>query len=320
MSNTVDHIEAIGGGGGGSSTFDITETAHGFAVLDVVYESGTGWAKSQANAEGTAEVFGVVSEVVGANSFKAVSNGLITANAHGLGADGAPLYLSEATAGLLTTSEPGTGISKPVAYVVDANNILVIIQRGADVDGSSTNWVFPETTFTADGSGQFYDHSHIIGSESSIVVIAGGVVQSTTAYTVGNDGNGARKRVTLGFVPANGVKVVIRSLGIPYNTPVATGEEPWTDASPTTNAVAGGFYLIDAGDTINLPTSPSDNDIVYIGQLQGDLNTTPATIDGGTKNISDNINPDATTWLADANFAGRIAFVFKTAIDKWKVL
>jgi hypothetical protein len=306
-------------GSGASVSVDVTQNSHGLSIGDVVYNNGTNYLKAQADDAATSEVMGWVSAVSDVNNFTLQSAGPLELTSHGYGTIGDALFLSEATAGLATVTEPGTGVSKPVGYILDTNNILVLIQRGADVDGSSTSWVFPETTHTGDDSTTAFDHSHIIGSESSIVVIVGGVIQSTTAYTVGNDGGAERKRVTLGFTPSTGTKIVIRSLGIPYNTPIATGDEPWQVVNSAHNAVDGQYLAVNPSSAfaITLPTTPSDNTKVVIGQGGGNLSTNNVTVNGGTKNIRTNVEADSTTDVLNTNFSGRVTYVFKTALDVW---
>jgi hypothetical protein len=318
MGSTVDHILETGGGGG-SSTVSRTQASHGFVVGDVIFNNGTAFEKAQADLDSSSEVLGIVSAAPDANNFTFSINGPITISSHGLGVNGDALFLSESTAGLLTTTEPASGVSKPIGYIIDSNTIVVLIQRGADVDGSSTSWVFPETTHTGDDSTTAFDHSHIIGSESSIVVIVGGVIQSTTAYTVGNDEGAERKRVTLGFTPSTGTKIVIRSLGIPYNTPIATGDEPWQVVNSAHNAVDGQYLAVNPSSAfaITLPTTPSDNTKVVIGQGGGNLSTNNVTVNGGTKNIRTNVEADSTTDVLNTNFSGRVTYVFKTALDVW---
>ncbi len=97
------------------------------------------------------------------------------------------------------------------------------------------------------------------------------------------------------------------------------GTDSWTIISGTTTAVAGGNYFISPSDTLNLPTNPSNNDSVVISQGSGDLSATSATVYGGTKNISDNINTNATNWSVDDNFTGRFTFVYNSTLAVWKV-
>ncbi len=104
-------------GPGGGSTFEIAQTAHGFAVGDVVRRSTAGggtYVKAQADTEANAEVVGMASAVADANNFSLITNGLVT-GLSGL-TDAAIYYLSPATAGAVTATETTTvgQVSKPV--------------------------------------------------------------------------------------------------------------------------------------------------------------------------------------------------------------
>jgi hypothetical protein len=108
-------------------------------------------------------------------------------------------------------------------------------------------------------------------------------------------------------------------------TKIASGTIPssefvpqWVTASSPQTAVNGGFYLIAAGDTITLPASPSLGNTVTLKQNTGDLTSSAVTIDGGTKNISDNgFTTEATTYSLDINFIGNIELVYNGT--KWKL-
>ena len=93
----------------------------------------------------------------------------------------------------------------------------------------------------------------------------------------------------------------------------------WVITGATTNAVAGGYYLIGAGDLLNLPPTPLNNDTVTVAQGDGDLGVSSATVDGGAENISDNVTPLSTTDVLDTNFAGRIVYIFNSTLNQWKV-
>jgi hypothetical protein len=109
----------------------IIQADHGFAAKDCIrYDSGTtAWIKAQADTAENAESLGVVQSVDGA-SFVYVSFGSIT----GLSTltPGALYYLSAATAGLLTVTEPdpATYISKPVLFAFSATEGFVLSMRG----------------------------------------------------------------------------------------------------------------------------------------------------------------------------------------------
>ena len=65
------------GGSGEKVSWSVTQTSHGLAVGDVIYNNGTNYVKAQANATGTLGLF-VVSAVADANTFTATFSGKIT--------------------------------------------------------------------------------------------------------------------------------------------------------------------------------------------------------------------------------------------------
>lgn len=98
-------------------------SAHGLSAGNAVYrvDSST-WAKAQANSEATVAMGVVVS--VPTSTLAHISVGpTASVQAHGLGAGGTKLYLSQVTAGLLTATAPTSGISQLVATVLDANRL-----------------------------------------------------------------------------------------------------------------------------------------------------------------------------------------------------
>jgi len=103
-----------------------SQAAHGFAVKDLVYYGASGWAKAQADSASTLAA-GVVLAVPDASSFRVayLANQEVTLASHSLGSAGTLLYLSEATAGLITSSQPSTGFVQRVARVKDANTLIL---------------------------------------------------------------------------------------------------------------------------------------------------------------------------------------------------
>lgn len=114
----------------------ITQASHGFAAGDVLYLNGTTYTKAKADAEATAEVVGMVSSVIGANDFVISNSGLIS-GLTGLTA-GTPYYLSAATAGALTATEPTTvgHISKPVFIANSTTSGFFFNMRGVVIGAS----------------------------------------------------------------------------------------------------------------------------------------------------------------------------------------
>lgn len=129
-----------GGGGGSGETLvkDFSQTAHGFAVGDIVRHNGTNFVKAQADSDANSEVYGIVSAVADANNFSLTMNGYIS----GLSSltAGAAYFLSPTTAGAYTATEPSTAgqVSKPVFVAISTTESLVIHSRGSLIGGGSS--------------------------------------------------------------------------------------------------------------------------------------------------------------------------------------
>jgi hypothetical protein len=115
----------------------VTQNSHGFSVGDVVYYNGSSWAEARADVDSTSEVLGVVSVVPDANTFVVTQLGYIS-GLSGLSA-GTTYYLSAATAGALTATEPSAAgqVSKPVLVAVSTTEGYVIHSRGAVIASQS---------------------------------------------------------------------------------------------------------------------------------------------------------------------------------------
>jgi len=132
----------VGAGGAGSSKA-INQSTHGFAVGDVIRyanQSGeSGYVKSQADTAENADVIGVVTEVEDSNNFTVGYSGFITLAGKSFSA-GSVYFLSDATAGLLTTTEPTDigSVSKPVFIAVSATTGYFFNWRGSVIAGGSS--------------------------------------------------------------------------------------------------------------------------------------------------------------------------------------
>jgi hypothetical protein len=121
-----------GSSASGDSCRETIVVTHAFTAGDIVYrKSDSTWAKAKADAEVTAEVVGIVESVSTTVSFVVVYTGKITI----VGAswtDGAVYFLSDATAGLLTATEPSTvgRVSRPVMVATGATTGIVMQHRG----------------------------------------------------------------------------------------------------------------------------------------------------------------------------------------------
>lgn len=105
------------------STKSITEASHGLSAGEAASFDGSNWVK--ADADNSLPCHAIVASVTDANTFVAATDGFHTLTSHGftLGQN----FLS-ATAGAVTTTEPGPGnIIQRVLVAVDANTVLVRI-------------------------------------------------------------------------------------------------------------------------------------------------------------------------------------------------
>lgn len=103
----------------------VTQAAHGLAVGDWIKAAAGTYGKAQANAEANLCWPGVVVQVVDTGQFRFAYVGKANLPAHGYGTAGTKLYLSQATAGAVVTSEPSTGWVQQVGKVIDANHVDV---------------------------------------------------------------------------------------------------------------------------------------------------------------------------------------------------
>jgi len=117
----------------------ITQASHGFAVGDVIYYTGSAYAKAKADAVATSEVLGMVSSIDG-NDFILTLGGEIT-GLTSLSA-GVVYYLSGDTAGSITALEPTTEgyISKPIFITTSTTSGFFFNMRGAEITDTSTSY------------------------------------------------------------------------------------------------------------------------------------------------------------------------------------
>ncbi|MCW1908620.1 MAG: hypothetical protein KIH63_004735 [Candidatus Saccharibacteria bacterium] len=147
---------------GAATSFNVSQTAHGFAVGDVVYLNSSTYTKAKADAASTAESVGVISVIVDANTFTLVTNGQIT-TLSGLTA-GTVYFLSDSTAGAYTATEPTTigNISKPLFVAYSTTGAIVNNYRGKVIPSTPTvfSWVnvASSSVTVADQTGYIIDN------------------------------------------------------------------------------------------------------------------------------------------------------------------
>ena len=119
---SLTFADASGGGSGESVSWSVTQTSHGLAVGDVIYNNGTNYVKAQANATGTLGLF-VVSAVADANTFTATFSGKITLSSL---TAGEYYFVSNSTAGAYVATEPTSGYSNPILFALSTTEAVVL--------------------------------------------------------------------------------------------------------------------------------------------------------------------------------------------------
>lgn len=130
---------AWAGIGGGGTTDKVSQASHGFSVGHALYLNGLVYTKAIATAANTAEVVGVVSRVIDANTFEMTLSGEIT-GLSGLTA-GEVYFLDVDTLnpGKLTIVEPTTVgyVSIPVGVASTTTSLYVAPKRGVVVGAAN---------------------------------------------------------------------------------------------------------------------------------------------------------------------------------------
>lgn len=132
----------------------VTQTSHGFTAPDSVYVNASGtFLKAQANMVSTGQAAGVVGQVIDANKFVLVINGLVTASTGawdtrtgGSGGltTGTVYYLADAIAGGYTTTPPSNvnNTVQALLLALSSATALVMQQPAATV---GANAITPES-------------------------------------------------------------------------------------------------------------------------------------------------------------------------------
>ena len=107
----------------------MTQSSHGLAVGDVIYNNGTNYVKAQTNATDTLGLF-VVSAVADANTFTATFSGKITLSSL---TAGQYYFVSTTTAGTYVTTEPTSGYSNPILFALSTTEAVVLPYRPQDL-------------------------------------------------------------------------------------------------------------------------------------------------------------------------------------------
>lgn len=149
------------GGGGGSGTTltsaSITQTAHGFAIGDVIYQTATVnvYALASSTSSTTSEWVGVVQTIPTANTFTYSTAGLVNIPTTSAGNIGSVAFLSTigTTGNTVTFTEPTgvSNVSKPVYVVVSTTTALLENFRATPVAGTTAVVQYGENNTITDG-------------------------------------------------------------------------------------------------------------------------------------------------------------------------
>lgn len=105
----------------------------GLAVGDLIGPSASGWVKAQA-LSGSTQATRIVTRKWSALQYDATGTGSVaTVTAHGFGAAGTDVYLSQSTAGATETPKPSTGYAQRVAVVVGTDELELVFSETEDL-------------------------------------------------------------------------------------------------------------------------------------------------------------------------------------------
>ena len=245
---------AIAGGGGG--TIDkVLQASHGFALGNTLYLVGTTYTKAIATSSAAAEVVGVVSKIVDANNFELTLSGEVT-GLTGLTA-GEVYFLSAATAGLLTVTEPSTigQVSVPVGIASSTTSLYVAPKRGVVIGGTNAranvSLTSGATTSVQNLAG--YDAGELTGW---VFISSAAPVRFYVSAKFAKSGAGGDYNLsyqTTGDVPPVGFSLQISTSGLLSCTlPASSGSTSVINYALNAPAIGASFPLtVDAGTILS---------------------------------------------------------------------
>jgi hypothetical protein len=156
-------LQQSGGTGRGNALAEnISQVAHGFALMDVIGHNGTNYVKVTA-VNGQPEAIGVVSKIVSANIFEITYQGVVKGLTGATPSFSATTtyYQSPTIPGKLTSIEPTTigQISKPLLVTITTNIGIIFNWRGAYIASgfTSTGSTVASTTLGVPTDGTYSD-------------------------------------------------------------------------------------------------------------------------------------------------------------------
>lgn len=225
----------------------VTQTLHGFSIGDVLrWDSGTSsYIKAKADNGANAEVAGIVAFIDDVNTFKLANCGRIS-GLSGL-VSGSLYYLSDVTAGLLTTSEPVIvgRVSKPLLVAISATEGYFFNYRGMVLQNASAGADLSFVTAVSEGS---VANERVLtqgtgvtvtdgGAGTTITVAIGQAVSTSSAVTFAtvDTGHGANELYAMDQDVTTGSAVTFTTVntGQGANELYAMDQDVQTSDSPT---------------------------------------------------------------------------------------
>ncbi len=226
----VQAANGSGGGGSGSALVDtINQVAHGFSEKEIVFWNGSEYELALADTAANAEVIGMVSSVLNANSFELTTAGFVS-GLSGL-VNNTVYFLSDAVAGLLTATPPTTPghIEKPLFISISTTAGYFYNYRGKiipDVEPAPTGW------------------TEVTGNTT---LAAGGKYLVTSTATL-----------TLPAACAQFEEIEIASEGATFTIAQGAGQQITFNEDQTTLGAGGSLASVDDGSSIHLLCSQAD--------------------------------------------------------------
>ena len=321
--NSNNIVEIGGGGSASGATTDVTQSSHGLAVKDCIRHTGSAWTKAQANSNSTLAL-GVVTAVANSNTFTVAQSGRFELTSHGLTV-GQWYYLSESSAGALTTTEPA--ISQPLVYVESANFLFVFPYRPTNllVAGQVPLGISVDE-FTGNGSTAAYTLGADPLSEDNTQVYINGVYQEKSTYAV----SGTTLTFDTNITNGSSIEVVryaanTFTIGTPDDNSVATAklqDGAVTTAKIADNAITSakiGVDVIVAADLAanSITVSEIQDDAVTTAKIADDAITSAKIADDAITSAL--IADDAITSALIADDAVVQAAIADDAVDEARI-
>lgn len=281
--DNADIFQFIGGGGSGGSGASqyVSQTGHGFAVGDLIYVDATGaWAKAIATGPLTLAM-GMVALVPDANSFIVQFSGQVSGLTGRLA--GNYYYLSAATAGEATTSDPGS-TSNPSQLVYRAISSTTVVLMPMGLDKSTGSAYFNEAAQDAVGAIVTDTNTIDIAYTDGVPSITADVrYQDTNTIDLADDASGLK--ATVKYQSSNDIRISDDTSGLKADLrtlPHNYVKNPDAELSSTANI------------TVN-PLSDSSTNVTVAGETTTELFGTQSF-----KLTSDSTGKWAVGWDLDA--------------------